>query len=96
MVWFNEQEADLEKPALTIDGELYITFVDLVRHLGGVLNWGPEDSYIEVGVSGTPAASTSSMFFPKGVAVYGVPLNATHLAHIRDTTNGRISITRLT
>ncbi len=46
-VWFNEREADLEKPALKIDGQLYITFVDLVRHLGGVLNWGPKDSYIE-------------------------------------------------
>ena len=46
-VWFNDREADLEKPALKIDGQLYITFVDLVRHLGGMLNWGPEDSYIE-------------------------------------------------
>lgn len=54
-----------------------------------------EDAYIEFGLTGTTAASSSSMFFPKGVAVYRVPIGATHLAHIRDTTNGRISITKL-
>ena len=46
-VWFNEREADLEKPALKINGQLYITFTDLVRHLGGTLTWGPNDSYVE-------------------------------------------------
>ena len=46
-IYFNGREADLEKPLRTIDGKLYITFVDLVRHVGGVLNWGPKEKYTE-------------------------------------------------
>ncbi len=46
-VWFNGQKADLEKTVQKIDNQFYITFTDLVRHIGGTLNWGPDDSYIE-------------------------------------------------
>ena len=46
-VWFNGQKADLEKPVQKIGNQFYITFVDLVRHIGGALNWGADDSYIE-------------------------------------------------
>ena len=53
------------------------------------------DSYIEFGTSGTSVASTTGMFFPKGAAVYHVPLGATHVAHIRASASGRITITKL-
>ena len=54
-----------------------------------------QDAYIEFGLSGQTAVTTSSSFFPKGVAVYRIPDGATHLAHIRHTTSGRITMTSL-
>ena len=54
-----------------------------------------QDAYIEFGLSGQTAVTTTSSFFPKGVAVYRIPDGATHLAHIRHTTSGRITMTSL-
>jgi hypothetical protein len=38
-VWFNGRPADLESPPLWHQGRLYITLVDMVRHLGGTIQW---------------------------------------------------------
>ena len=46
-VWFNGREGDLERPVVKVDGKLHISFIDLVRHRGGMLAWGPDNEYIE-------------------------------------------------
>lgn len=53
------------------------------------------DCYILFTTSGGSVSSTTGQVFPKGVANYRVPLGATHLAHIRASEDGRISITRM-
>jgi hypothetical protein len=53
------------------------------------------DSWLVWGTSGSTSSNSTGMFFPKGVAVYSIPGGVTHIAHIQDSTAGRISITRL-
>jgi len=40
-VWFNGREGDLERNATLVQGRVCITANDLVRHIGGQLDWGP-------------------------------------------------------
>ena len=53
------------------------------------------DCYILFTTSGGSVTSSTGQVFPKGVNNYRVPAGATHVAHIRDSADGRISITRL-
>lgn len=53
------------------------------------------DSYILFGTSGSTVANTTGQFHPKGISLYTVPTGSTHLCHIRDTADGRISITKM-
>jgi hypothetical protein len=48
IIWFNRQEADLEKHAFWRRGSVYITLTDLIRHVGGNITWGPSNKYILV------------------------------------------------
>jgi hypothetical protein len=53
------------------------------------------DCYVTLGATGGTAASTTSMFFPKGVAQYAVAELQTHIQYIQDAASGRITITKL-
>lgn len=53
------------------------------------------DGYILFTTSGGSVSASTGQVFPKGVGVYRVPREATHVAHIRNTDSGRISITKL-
>jgi len=53
------------------------------------------DCYVSIGASGGTAASTTSMFFPKGAAIYAVAQDQTHIQYIYDAAVGRITITKL-
>ncbi|MGQ9733384.1 MAG: copper amine oxidase N-terminal domain-containing protein [Candidatus Zipacnadales bacterium] len=46
IVWFNGREGDLEKHATIRNGHVLITLTDLMRHLGGQVDWGPPDDLI--------------------------------------------------
>ena len=48
VVWFNGREGDLEKHGFRAHGQIYLTAVDLFRHLGGTILWGPSDNWIEL------------------------------------------------
>ncbi len=41
VVWFNGREADLERHATIVQGRVCVTLNDLVRHIGGTIEWGP-------------------------------------------------------
>lgn len=47
-IWFDGEEADLERHAFIRDRRIYITLTDLLRHIGGQLVWGPTTRTIEV------------------------------------------------
>lgn len=54
------------------------------------------DCWVKFGTSGVSVASTSGMYLAAGAtAVWRIPENATHLAHIQASSGGRISITKL-
>jgi hypothetical protein len=48
VVWFNGREGDLEKHGFRKNGQIYLTAVDLFRHIGGTILWGPTDNWIEL------------------------------------------------
>lgn len=48
VVWFNGREGDLEKHGFRKSGQIYLTAVDLFRHLGGTIVWGPSANWIEL------------------------------------------------
>lgn len=52
IVWFDNREADLEKHAFKSGGQIYITLTDLLRHVGGTIIWGPDQSYVMAERSG--------------------------------------------
>lgn len=39
IVWFNQREGDLEKCAFVRRGRVYMTLNDLIRHIGGQIEW---------------------------------------------------------
>ena len=39
IVWFNQREGDLEKCAFIRRGRVYMTLNDLIRHIGGQIEW---------------------------------------------------------
>ncbi len=41
VVWFNGQEGDLEKHGTIRGNRCFITLTDLMRHIGGQVDWGP-------------------------------------------------------
>ena len=41
IVWFNGREGDLETHGTMRGGRIFITLTDLMRHLGGAVEWGP-------------------------------------------------------
>jgi len=45
-VWFNGREADLERNATIVQGRVCITMNDLVRHIGGQVDWGPPGNLV--------------------------------------------------
>lgn len=53
------------------------------------------DAYFLFGTSGASVTSSTGQFMPKGTVVYGVPLGATHVAVIRSSADGRVTITEL-
>jgi hypothetical protein len=53
------------------------------------------DCYITLGLTGGTADSTTSFFFPKGVAQYGVDEGQTHIQYIQESAVGRITIVEL-
>lgn len=53
------------------------------------------DCYILFGDSGATVSASTGAFFPKGVAVYRVEDEQTHIAHIQSAAAGRITITQL-
>ena len=48
VVWFNGREGDLEKHGFRKSGQIYLTAVDLFRHIGGTIVWGPTQNWIEL------------------------------------------------
>ena len=48
LVWFNGREGDLERHGFQRSGQMYLTAVDLFRHLGGTIVWGPGSNWIEI------------------------------------------------
>lgn len=48
VVWFNGREGDLEKHGFRKNGQIYLTAVDLFRHIGGTILWGPTQNWIEL------------------------------------------------
>jgi hypothetical protein len=48
VVWFNGREGDLEQHGFRRNGQIYITTVDLFRHIGGAIVWGPTSDWIEM------------------------------------------------
>lgn len=65
IVWFDNREADLEKHAFMNNGEIYITLTDLLRHVGGTIVWGPDQSNVMVERSGV-----KMRFIPGTARVY--------------------------
>lgn len=55
-----------------------------------------EDGYVLFGTSGATSSFSTGMFIPKGLVVYRVPRDATHLAHIAASATGRLTIWKLT
>jgi hypothetical protein len=41
IVWFNGREGDLEKHGTIRGNRCYLTLTDLMRHIGGTIDWGP-------------------------------------------------------
>ena len=48
MVWFNGREGDLEHKPFMKDCRIYVTLVDLMRHIKGTILKGPPQDFIEV------------------------------------------------
>ena len=48
MVWFNGREGDFEHKPFMKDGRIYVTLVDLMRHIKGTILKGPPQDFIEV------------------------------------------------
>jgi len=48
MVWFNGREGDFEYKPFMKDGRVYVTLLDLMRHIGGNLLTGPPKNLIEL------------------------------------------------
>jgi len=64
VVWFNGREGDLEKHGTIRGGHVLITLTDLMRHLGGTIDWGPPSDLIlatrnNVTVRVTPGSRTA-------------------------------------
>jgi hypothetical protein len=63
IVWFNGREGDLETHGTMRGGHILITLTDLMRHLGGAVEWGPPGNLILASRGGTtvrvfPGSST--------------------------------------
>ena len=63
IVWFNGREGDLETHGTIRGGRVLITLTDLMRHLGGTVEWGPPGDLIlaskgNVSVRVVPGSST--------------------------------------
>jgi uncharacterized Zn-binding protein involved in type VI secretion len=63
IVWFNGREGDLEAHGTIRRGHILITLTDLMRHLGGTVEWGPPGDLIlatrnNVSVRVVPGSST--------------------------------------
>jgi hypothetical protein len=63
IVWFNGREGDLETHGTIRRGHILITLTDLMRHLGGTVEWGPPGDLIlatkgKVSVRVVPGSST--------------------------------------
>ncbi len=63
IVWFNGREGDLETHGTIRGGHVLITLTDLMRHLGGTVEWGPPGDLIlatrnNVSVRVVPGSST--------------------------------------
>ena len=52
-VWFNGREGDLELHATNLGPNVRITLTDLIRHVGGTVEWGPSDKLLFVHRQGT-------------------------------------------
>ncbi len=48
MVWFNGREGDFEHKPFMKDCRIYVTLVDLMRHIKGTILKGPPRDFIEV------------------------------------------------
>ncbi len=48
MVWFNGREGDFEYKPFLKEGRVYISLLDLMRHIGGKLLTGPPKNLIEL------------------------------------------------
>jgi len=48
MVWFNGREGDFEYKPFMKEGRVYVTLLDLMRHIGGNLLTGPPQNLIEL------------------------------------------------
>jgi len=48
MVWFNGREGDFEYKPFLKEGRVYVTLLDLMRHIGGRLLTGPPKNLIEL------------------------------------------------
>lgn len=48
MVWFNGREGDFEHKPFMKDCRIYVTLVDLMRHIKGTILKGPPQDFIEV------------------------------------------------
>lgn len=64
VVWFNGREGDLEKHATIRGGHVFITLTDLMRHIGGTIDWGPPTTLVlatrnDVTVRVEPGSSTA-------------------------------------
>ncbi len=46
VVWFNGREGDLEKHGTIRNGHILITLTDLMRHIGGTVDWGPPSTLV--------------------------------------------------
>jgi len=46
VVWFNGREGDLEKHGTIRKGHILITLTDLMRHIGGTIDWGPPSDLV--------------------------------------------------
>ncbi|MFQ6133284.1 MAG: stalk domain-containing protein [Armatimonadota bacterium] len=52
-VWFNGREGDLELHATNLGPNVRITLTDLIRHIGGTVEWGPTTRQLVVHRLGT-------------------------------------------
>ncbi|MBM3191015.1 MAG: copper amine oxidase N-terminal domain-containing protein [Armatimonadetes bacterium] len=64
IVWFNGREGDLETHGTMRRGHILITLTDLMRHLGGTVEWGPPSNLIlasrnDVSVRVVPGSATA-------------------------------------